>query len=476
MGAAGFAGRVCPTTGGICGVPSSMSPAAEIERGLPASPEAERAVLGAILLDNAAYPEVASSLRPDDFSLDSHRRIFLRMVELGESGKPIDAVTLTGELGRHREIEAVGGVAYLSQLTDGIPRRANCEHHVRMIRDKAAGREFIQACSGAIAEAMEQSSPATECIAKLGDRLLDIPADQKQEGPIALRDVTMPTLDNVLALRKRRDGLIGLSYGIPCLDRATTGIREHEFIVIGGRPGQGKTAESVQIAAACGRAKIPVGVFSLEMTREQWNHRLWAHAGKFPFWKLRDPRRMNDDDEQRLMGIAAETSEWPIYLDDQGSLSPAQISARARLLVKRHGVRLIIVDYLQLVGGAGGNLRERVSDVSHRLRAIAKELVPVVALSQLRRPQEGSESEPPSLYELKESGDIEADAHAVLLVFRPKKDGSFTGEDEIIVAKQRSGPVGAYAVHFNDDTLDFHDRSVEGYEGYDSKAAQAGGE
>jgi replicative DNA helicase len=431
---------------------------------LPASRDSEIAVLGAILLDNQAYWQASAEIEPADFTLDSHRRIYCRMVELAEAGKPIDYVTLTDQLGQHKEIETVGGVAYVTSLTDGLPRVKNIEQYVNILKDKSRRRMLINACTAGSAAAADEGTPTRVSMEMVQDALLELEANSKKIQTRPLIEFSDETFIELEELRNSEAEVVGFSTGIPSMDEGTTGIRSGELWVVGGRPGDGKTSLALQIAGANAPYGARVGMFSIEMAKSEVLHRLWVKQSKIAAQKLRQPRFMSGEEWSKVRQAMSEVGTWPLYIDDSSALSISELAARSRLMIRRHGVGLILVDYLQIVDAPGKDERQRLTAISRALRMLAKEeRVGIVALSQMARPSDKSMNRRPTKFDLKESGSLEADAHTVVLIFRPVDEfNQYNGEDELIIDKQRHGPRGIQPVFYNERLLRFEERFREG--------------
>jgi replicative DNA helicase len=431
----------------------------DLNRCLPASVEAERSILGAILLDSRAYCEAAEDLKPEDFSLDSHRRIYARMAYLAESSPPVDLVMLVEELRRGRELETIGGPEYVAGLVDGVPDRPSIAHYVRIVKEKAQLRRLIHAANAVIARAMDGDKP-TEISSDLLQTVLDVEAQAQQSHAVTPRNF-MSEVVRELEIQAQSGGLVGLPTRVDPLDMATGGLRRGELVVIGALPGAGKTALACQIVTENAEAGNSVGVFSLEMSRWEMGKRFLSAVTPVSANKIRHPGHITKDDWPRLAAGAAEIAAWPVWFDDSGTISIPELLARARLFITRMKAKLIVVDYLQLVRADAREIRERVGKVADALRQLAKvERIPVVLLSQLRRPQNMNDA--PTMIDLKESGDIEAHAHVVLLLHVPTgPDGKPTGEDTIIIGKNRNGSRGPVPVTFSPHKLRFYPRTLE---------------
>jgi replicative DNA helicase len=419
--------------------------------------DAERAVLGSILTDGALWDDAARSISVQDFSLDSHRRIFSCLESMAAAGEAIDLITVTMQLDRRRELQSVGDAGYLASLLDGVLPQ-NCRSYAKRVKQAAQTRALVAAARLAISRADDGES-AVDISSGLIESCLDVEAQSHGPRDVTLRQI-MPEVLRELEAQSEAGGLVGLPTGIDTLDETTGGFRKGELIVIGALPGAGKTALAVQIIAANAEARTPQAVFSLEMSRWDIGKRFLAAVTPVSASKIRHPRFVKAEEWKLLANGAARCSGWPLWLDDSGSLHITELLSRARLLIRRHGAKLIVVDYLQLVRADARDIRERVSKVADALRQLAKaEQVPVVLLSQLRRPQ--NVNDPPTLIDLKESGDIEAHAHVVFLLHCPTgPDGNPTGEDTLIVGKNRNGARGPVPLTFSPHKLQFYPREV----------------
>jgi replicative DNA helicase len=446
-----------------------------LDRGLPASVDAERSILGAILLDNFSYNQAAEALRPDDFSLDSHRRIYSRMMELSETSRPIDLITLTEELGRHKEVESVGGVAYITSLTDGVPRRPNIEHYVRIVKDKAMLRGLIHAANGAIARALEQTDTADEVLDAAETSIFRLSDDRLGRGFMGVNEIVRDSFGSIDELYKRGQRITGLATHYEDLDGITSGLQPSELVILAARPGMGKTAFALNIAenAAVEDGKV-VGVFSLEMSREALLLRLLCSQARVDSHKLRQGF-LGREDFEKITAASGTLGGSRLYIDDTPALSLHEMRAKARRLKQsQQQLDLVVVDYLQLMAAApvGGGRRyenrtQEVSAISRGLKALAKELrVPVLALSQLSRaPESRGGDHRPQLSDLRESGSIEQDADVVMFIFREevynRDNPDLEGQAELIIAKQRNGPTGKIDLAFLRSFTRFESRALE---------------
>jgi replicative DNA helicase len=425
------------------------------ESTLPASIDAERAILGAVLLDNFAFNQAAEWLRADDFSLDAHRRIYARMADLSEASQQIDTITLLEELSRRHEVEAVGGVAYVSSLTDGLPRRPNIEHYVKIVRDKALLRGLIYTANNAIARAAEQSDPAEEILDAAESAIFQLSENRIGRGFLDVKEIVKESFGSLDALYERGQRITGLETHYKDLDDMTSGLQPSDLVIIAARPSMGKTAFALNIAqnAAVNDKKI-VGIFSLEMSRESLLLRLLCSQARVDSHKMRTGF-LGKDDFGKLAAALGALTDAPIFIDDTPGISLTEMRAKARRLQQsQNGLDLLIVDYLQLMSGSGmggrkfENRTQEVSAISRGLKGLAKELkVPLIALSQLSRaPESRGGDHRPQLADLRESGSIEQDADVVAFIFREEvykpDDPDLEGLAELIIAKQRNGPIG----------------------------------
>ena len=432
-----------------------------LDAGLPANIDAEKTILGAILLDNASHSEAAEVLDTDDFSLDSHRRIYLRMSELIDSQRAVDIVTLSNELARYKEIESVGGVAYLASLTEGLPRRPVIEEYVRIVKDKSLLRKLMLICSAAIARAADQSESAIGVLDETEGKLLEVSEKGLAQGFQNIHQIVANSFGTIDNLYKQSREITGLATDFTDFDRLTSGLQKDELIIIAARPSMGKTAFAINIAqnAAINHEAI-VAVFSLEMSKESLLRRMLASQAWVDQQRLQKGF-LGREEQEKLQNALGQLVESRIFIDDSAGISLAEMRAKARRLKQNAGgLDLILVDYLQLMSAtvpSSGrknyeNRTQEVSAISRGLKALAKELhVPVVALSQLSRASERrGEDKRPMLSDLRESGSIEQDADVVAFIHREayynrteELSESDRAKSEIIIAKQRNGPTGS---------------------------------
>jgi replicative DNA helicase len=431
-----------------------------LEHGLPASVEAERTILGAILLDNAAHSEAAEKLIADDFSLDSHRRIFTRMGELMDANRAVDIITLSEELDRQKELESIGNRAYLFSLTENLPRRLSIEDYVRIVKDKSILRQVMGICVTAQARAADQSEDALDVLNATEAALLEVSERGVGQGFASIPEIVRGSFGSLDNLYKEGKDVTGLATHYLKFDQMTSGLQPSELIIIAARPSMGKTAWAINIAenAAVRGGKV-VGIFSLEMSKEALLRRMLASQSMVDMRHIQTGF-LTREDRERLTGGLERLAEAKLFIDDTPGISLAEMRAKARRLKQQAGsIDLIVIDYLQLMSASGmgpnnkrfENRTQEVSAISRGLKALAKEMkVPVIALSQLSRASEqrGGDKKP-MLSDLRESGSIEQDADVVAFIHREayynreEENEEDKNKAEIIIAKQRNGPTGS---------------------------------
>jgi replicative DNA helicase len=426
-----------------------MSQAAIIERPLPQNLDAERSILGAILLDNHSLNAALEKIRLEDFFLESHRRIFGCMSALGERHQAIDLITLSEELSRNDEIDAAGGVAYLAQLADGVPRVTNVEHYARIVKEKALLRNLIHAADAIQQRALDAEEDADAILDQAESQIFKLAEDRVRAGFVDVKQLVSENFERLQDIFTKGKRITGLSTGYPRLDGETAGLQPSELIILAARPSMGKTALALNIAENVAvQQQTPVAIFSLEMSKESLLLRLLSSVGRINAHSLRTGH-LSRQDWNGVSESLGKLAGSPLWIDDSASITVLEMGAQLRRLKREQDVSLVIVDYIQLIATRGrfGNRNEEVSSISRSLKALAKELrVPILVLSQLTRAPE-REDRRPQLADLRESGAIEQDADVVLFIHRPdfyKKD---LPEDqrngaELIIAKQRNGPVG----------------------------------
>jgi replicative DNA helicase len=424
------------------------------ERTLPHNQEAERTVLGAVLVDNQAFNSAAELLALEDFYRDAHRRIWSAMAALAERSQPIDLVTLKDELVRESALEAVGGAAYLAALLDGVPRITNVEHWSRIIKEKAVLRNLIHAGNRIVQSCFEGEEEAAALLDLAEKSIFDIAEKRIRVGFASMREIVKESFRTIDQLSQSKDVVTGLATGFVDIDEMTSGLQKGDLVIVAARPAMGKTSFCLNIAQHVAlRVGETVGLFSLEMSKEQLALRLLCADARIDAHRLRTGK-LNEKDWARLAKAYNDLSQSRIFIDDSATISPLEMRAKCRRLKAEHGLGLIIVDYLQLVTGAGRseNRQQELSAISRSMKGLAKELgVPVIALSQLSRAPEARTDRRPQLSDLRESGALEQDADIVMFIYREeehKPTDENRGIAEIIIGKQRNGPTGSRKLAF----------------------------
>jgi replicative DNA helicase len=436
------------------------------EKGLPSNPDAERFVLGSILIDDQSLLQVAGIIEPEDFSLEKHRRIFLRMIDLHDRGERIDRVTLANELIRHGQLESVDGLAYLVSLDDGLPQIANLESYVRIVKSKALLRRIILSSQRTIDRCIAGDEDPESILASAGDDILKLGEIRQGTGLASPGQIIEEYEGGVNAFLDPSKRIQGVSTGFLKLDEKTGGMRPGELIILAARPAMGKTALALNIAMhVAAKLQRTVAVFSLEMSKESLLTRLLCATARVDSQKFR-AGFLNQHERRQLQIAAAEVVEAPLYIDDAAGTNLMDIHAKVRRLKAERGLSLLIIDYLQLMSGRGRfeNRVQEVSAISRGLKLMSKDLeVPIIALSQLSRaPETRPGDHRPQLSDLRESGSIEQDADVVCFLFREevyKPDRTdLKGLAELIVAKQRNGPTGKVNLVFLHSLTKFENR------------------
>ncbi len=433
-------------------------PEAIAERTVPHNLEAERSVLGAILLHNDAFSLATEVIDSADFFRDAHRRIFDKMVKLGERGEAIDLVTLKEELGRSGEIDEVGGPAYIASLVDGVPRSTNVEHYARIIKEKATLRHLIFSANKIVATAYEGEEDADVILDRAEQAIFAIADDQVRDGFVPLRNLAQASLETIEKLHARGELITGVPTGFADLDELTSGLQPADLIIVAARPSMGKTSLVLNIAEHVGtKTDRSVGIFSLEMSKEQLFLRLLTAEARIDAHRLRRGF-LGEADWGRLSRAIGTLSEAKIFIDDAPASGVLEMRAKCRRLAAEHGLHLVIVDYIQLMQGRGRfeNRTLELASISRALKGLAKELrVPIVVLSQLSRAPEARSGHRPQLSDLRESGALEQDADVVVFIYREDQyaekgapPSENQGVAELIIGKQRNGPTGVVRLAF----------------------------
>ena len=458
---------------------TSVSPAASSTerdyagRQAPWSSEAEQAVLGAMLLDQDAALKAAELLDDTMFYREAHRLLYRAMTALTERGDVIDPVTLREELGKRGDLDRAGGMEYLGSLIDVVPTAANVEYHARIVRDKALLRRLIEAATYIAQEAYEGRGLPSEVLDHAEHRIFQVAQLRRTEEFIRLKELIWPTMERIEQLQSGHGAVTGVATGFTDLDRLTAGFQRADLVIVAARPSMGKTAFILNVVQhAAIEHSVGVGIFSLEMSKDQLVQRLLCSEGLVDAQRLRRGQ-LRDDDYPKLARAAGLLGTAPIWIDDSAALTPLAMRSKARRLKAEHNIGMLVVDYLQLMQGPtdAESRQQEISYISHALKALAKELdIPVVALSQLSRApeQRGGEHRRPQLSDLRESGAIEQDADVVCFIYRqefydgpvdPKTNESIEGLAELTIGKQRNGPTGTVKLFFKKEYTRFDNYS-----------------
>ena len=428
----------------------------------PQAHEAEIAVLGAMMLDMEAIGAGAELLTAESFYRDSHRKIFRAIMELFSKSEAVDLVTLTQELKRKKELDDVGGAAYLSTILGSVPTAANVRYHAKIVLEKAVLRRLITTATEVVQEAYDAGGDAAEILDRAENMIFDISQSRVRRDFMPMREILKHSFEVIQELYDKKEHVTGIGSGFDDLDKLTSGFQRSDLVIIAGRPSMGKTAFALNITAnAAVKHDTPVAIFSLEMGKEQLVQRMLCSEARVDAHKLRTGY-LADRHWSSLTTAAGQLSEAAIYIDDTPAMTVLEMRSKARRLKAEVDVGVLIVDYMQLMRGTGRveNRQQEISEISRSLKALAKELqVPVLALSQLSRAveQRGGDRRP-ILSDLRESGAIEQDADVVMFVYRGEqyeRTPENQGLAEIIVGKQRNGPTGTVKLAFRSECTRF---------------------
>ncbi|HRK03581.1 MAG TPA: replicative DNA helicase [Chlorobiota bacterium] len=433
----------------------------------PHSNEAETAVLGAMLIDKDAVSKVVEVLEPECFYHEAHTTIFKAMMAMFERGVTIDLVTLTNELTRTGELDRVGGMFALTEISARTVTAANVEHHARIVLERYLKRQLIRVAGEIIADCFDDTTDALDEVDRAEQRIFDVAEKRLKRSYSGMKKLTKDAIEKIFALAGGEgDGITGVPTGFAQLDMLLSGLQPSDLIILAARPSMGKTAFALSIAREAARKGKSVGFFSLEMSAQQLVLRLISADAEVPLQNLRTGR-LSQKDMHDLVAKIDKLMNAPIYIDDSAAITPVEFRAKCRRMKAEHKVDLVIVDYLQLMHAPKAESREReISVISHTLKQVAKELnIPIVALSQLNRTLESRADKRPMLSDLRESGSIEQDADVVMFVHRPEYYKIATFEDgrsteniaEIIIGKQRNGPTGDVKLFYHKELAAFHD-------------------
>jgi replicative DNA helicase len=456
----------------------SITPPRDVyrDRRPPYSEEAETAVIAAMLMDQDAILRAAEHVDDTMFYREQNRRMFRAMIAISERGEVVDPLTLAEELSRRGELEAGGGKERIGELIDAIPTSANVEYHAKIVKEKALQRRLIETCTTLVAEAFEGKTTAAELLDDAEHRIFQVSQQRGMQGFTRIKELMWPTMERIEALQRGGKTITGVASGFTDLDEMTSGFQPADLVIVAARPSMGKTAFVLNVAQyAAIETKTPVAIFSLEMSKESLVQRMLTAEARVDAQKLRKGM-LRDDDFPRMARAAGILSSAPIWIDDAAGITLLEIRSKARRLKADSDIGMVVVDYLQLIQGPASSesRQQEISQISRSLKMLAKELgVPVIALSQLSRaPEQRAGDHRPQLSDLRESGAIEQDADLVMFIYRQEvydgpvdKDGnSLEGRAEIIIGKQRNGPIGTANLFFH--------KSYTRFENYTSRPSE----
>lgn len=429
----------------------------------PQNIDAEKSLIGAVLIDEEVLADVAQNVKATDFYDKNHSMIYAAMIRLFEKHKPVDLLTLTDELKKKDELEIVGGSAYLTELTNYVPTSAHASTYAEMVAQKAVRRRLIRASADITEYGYDESTSTQELLERAEAELFSVSDQSLKQDLVSIEHILMDSFDRIEELHKNKGELRGIRTGYRDLDNMTAGLQRSDLIILAARPAMGKTTLVTNLAYNVATIeKKPVLFFSLEMSKEQLVDRMLADAANVDSWNIRTGK-LSDEDFMKLSEASGELAEAPIFIDDTAGLSVLEMRTKARRKNHESPLGLIIVDYLQLMQATNnhnGNRVQEVSEISRGLKLIARELnVPVIALSQLSRSVESRTPPIPQLSDLRESGSIEQDADIVSFIYRPgyyePDNPEVQNITELIIAKHRNGPVGKIQLYFHPERLRF---------------------
>ncbi|MCX6766311.1 MAG: replicative DNA helicase [Candidatus Moranbacteria bacterium] len=430
----------------------------------PQNIEAEMSVLGSLMLDKNAIIKIADLVHPDDFYKDANRLVYETMLELYEEREPIDVLSLSNKLEEKKQLEKIGGASYLTEIVNAVPTASNVIHYAKVVQKKSLLRKLITAASDIVELGYEEAEDVEKVLDEAEQKLFKVSQKYVKADFVPLKTHLESAFNRIDELHKGDKDLRGISTGFPDIDGILAGLQKSDLIILAARPSIGKTALALDIARNVAvKKKIPVGIFSLEMSSDQLVDRLLAAEGHVDATRIRTGRLRSTDGEDdfakigEAMGVL---SEAPIFIDDAASANVMEMRTMARRLQAEHNLGLIIIDYLQLMEGRSNDNRvQEVSEISRSLKQLARELnIPVIALSQLNRGVESRSPQIPRLFDLRESGSIEQDADVVMFLYREDREKPDTPNKnvvQVIVAKHRNGPLGTANLYFNDAITSF---------------------
>lgn len=431
----------------------------------PQNIEAERSVLGALMLDKDAIIKVANLVRSGDFYKDAHNLIYEAVIELYEKREPIDVLSLSNRLEERGELDKIGGSSYLTELVNTVPSSSNITHYAKVVQKKSTLRKLIVTASEILELGYQEGEDVEKILDSAEQKLFSVSQKYIKQDFVPIKSILEAAFNRIDELHKGDHKLRGVPTGYPDMDAILAGFQKSDLVILAARPSIGKTTFALDLARQIAtKEKVPVGIFSLEMSADQLIDRMLAAESGVDLWRLRTGKLKTgdgDDDFQRIGEAMGTLSEAPIYIDDAGSANVMEMRTMARRLQTEHNVGIIIIDYLQLMEGRGGgdNRVNEISEISRALKQLARELnVPIIALSQLSRAVESRSPQVPKLSDLRESGSIEQDADVVMFLYREDREKPDTPNKNIVdvlISKHRNGPIGKFSLYFQENSTTF---------------------
>lgn len=439
----------------------------------PQSIEAEKALLGSLMLDGEGITKVADLIKPGDFYKEAHSKIYQAMLDLFNKNEPIDLLTLTQKLEEKKELEEIGGASYLSELLSSVPTPSHLMYYAKIVREKKVLRNLLQAAETISSLGYKEDEDIDLILDEAEKKIFSVSQESLTQSFLPVKSELDAAFERIDKLHSKKGQLRGVTTGFPKLDDMLAGLQKGDLILLAARPSLGKTSLALDIArSAALKENVPVGIFSLEMSKEQLVDRLIAAEAGVSLWKLRTGKLSEEEDFAKIQEAMATLAQAPIYVDDAASSTVLQMRAMSRRLQAEKGLGLIIIDYLQLIEARNPieSTVQQVTEISRSLKSLAKELnVPVLALSQLSRAVEHRPDQRPKLSDLRESGSLEQDSDVVLFIYRQSIKEPKT---ELLIAKHRNGPVGKVDLYFNQDLVSFRELETNYDENYNEESGE----
>lgn len=442
------------------GVPSHASQLGDIP---PHNSEAEQATLGAILINQEAIIQIADKVNPEDFYVEKHRLVFSAMQDLYSKREPLDVLSLTNRLNEKGELENIGGRAFLASLTASVPTASNIEHYAKIVRQKATMRRLILAGHDIVKLGQQEDIDVEKILDEAEHTLFTVSQESLQQNYVPIQSILTDAFDRLDEIHKNEGQLRGVSTGFDALDNILGGLQNSDLIILAARPSMGKTGFALDIARNVAvRSQVPVGIVSLEMSKDQLGDRMLCAEAGIDLWKMRTGKLQDNNDFAAIGQAMGALAEAPIFIDDSASSNIMEVRTKARRLQMEHNVGLLVIDYLQLMEGrstGGDNRVNEIAEISRGLKSIGRELnIPILALSQLSRAVEALSPPIPKLSHLRESGSIEQDADVVMFIYREEYYNRETERKniaDVLIAKHRNGPTGQIELYFDVEKASF---------------------